>query len=192
MLGKISIGLGVVIALFLLFVASRPAAFHVERSASIAAPPEVVFAEVNDFHSWQAWSPWDKLDPGMRRSYSGAPSGVGAVYGWAGSGEVGEGQMTIEKSEKPSSIRIALVFLKPFAANDTTLFEFTPSASGTKVTWAMDGQNGFMSKAVSLFMDMDKMVGGDFERGLASLKQISEAKASSPATATAATTAEGT
>jgi hypothetical protein len=175
MVRKVLIGLGAVVVLFVIFVATRPATFHLERSITMAAPPEGAFAQVNDFHAWGAWSPWEKLDPQLKRAYSGAPSGTGSVYSWAGNAEVGEGRMTIEESDEPSLIVITLEFLKPWTATNTATFTFAPAPEGTKVTWAMDGRNNFMAKAFCLVMDMDKMVGGDFERGLAAMKAAAEA-----------------
>jgi Polyketide cyclase / dehydrase and lipid transport len=174
MLKKILIGLGAALALLLVVIALQPATFHVERSVAIAAPPEAAFAQVNDFHAWKAWSPWEKLDPSMKRSYDGAPAGVGAQYAWVGNNEVGEGRMTIEQSE-PGKIAIKLEFLKPFAATNTATFTFTKTPEGNKTTWAMDGNNNFVSKAFHLVMDMDKMIGADFERGLAGIKAAAEA-----------------
>lgn len=177
MLKKILIGVAAVLVLFVIVVATRPADFRIERSTTIAAPAEVVFAQVNDFHAWPAWSPWEKLDPGMKRTHSGAPAGTGAVYEWQGNDDVGEGRMTIEKSDAPSTVGIKLEFIKPFAATNQTTFGFAGSGGSTKVTWAMEGKNGFAAKAMTMFMDMDKLVGSDFERGLASLKAVSEAAA---------------
>lgn len=179
MLKKILIGVTAVVVLFVIVVATRPADFKIERSTTVLAPPAVVFAQVNDFHAWPAWSPWEKLDPGMKRQHSGEPSGTGAQYAWQGNDDVGEGKMTIEKSEPPSSIGIKLEFLKPFAATNDTVFTFAPSGAGTKVTWTMTGKNNFGAKAFSLFMNMDKLVGGDFEKGLAAMKAVSE-KAAQP------------
>ena len=176
MLRKILIGVAAVVVVFVVVVATRPAAFHIERSTNMAAPPEIVLAQVNDFHAWSAWSPWEKLDPQLKRSYEGAPAGVGAIYGWTGNDKVGEGRMTIETST-PSLVGIKLEFIKPFAATNTATFTFVPAPDGTKVTWAMDGNNGFMAKAASMFMDMDKMVGDDFARGLAAMKTVAEAAA---------------
>jgi hypothetical protein len=173
-MGNIFIGITAVIVLFVLIVATRPSTFHIERAITIAAPPESAFVQVNDFHEWAAWSPWEKKDPGMKRTYEGPQSGTGAVYAWTGNHEVGEGRMTIEKSDKPAKVAIKLEFFKPFAATNAATFTFAPVPEGTKVTWAMDGQNNFMAKAVHLFMDMDKMVGGDFERGLVALKTVAE------------------
>ena len=151
-------------------MATRPADFRIVRSRTVAAPPEVVHAYVNDFHKWPEWSPWEKLDPAMKREFSGAPAGHRArPTHWSGNDDVGEGRMTITDSRAAQSVTIRLEFLKPFAATNTTQFDFAPSGSGTNVTWAMTGHNNFMAKAFSAFMDMDKMVGADFEKGLAGL-----------------------
>jgi uncharacterized protein YndB with AHSA1/START domain len=183
MLKKISIGLGGLFALLSIVIAGQPATFHVERSITMAAPPEAAFAHVNDLHAWAAWSPWEKLDPAMKRTYDGAPAGLGAKYAWIGNKEVGEGRMTIEKSEPGKLIRIKLEFLKPFEASNTATFTFEKTKAGNKTTWAMDGKNTFVGKAMSVVMDMDKMLGPDFERGLASLKAEAEADAKAPTVA---------
>lgn len=183
MLKKILIGLGAALALLLIVIAVQPAEFHIERPITMNAPPEAAFAQVNDFHAWGKWSPWDKMDPAMKRTYEGAPSGAGAQYAWVGNSQVGEGRMTIEKSE-PSQIVIKLEFLKPFAATNTATFTFTKTPEGNKTTWGMDGHNNFFSKAFSLFMNMDKLVGGDFERGLAAMKTAAEAAPRAPSVAT--------
>ena len=175
----------VLVAAAVAFVASRPAAFHVERSTTIAAPPEVVFPHLNDFHQWGAWSPWEKLDPNMVRTYGGADSGVGATYHWVGNDKVGEGNMTITDSAPNQQIGIKLEFLKPWAATNTARFVLAPAAGGTQLTWSMDGNHDFLGKAMSVAMNMDKMIGGDFERGLATLKTLSEAAALSPTPAPA-------
>lgn len=164
----------VILLVLAVVIATRPAHFHIERSVLIRAWPQLAFQEVNDFHRWGAWSPWDKMDPAMKRTYSGPESGVGASYAWAGNGQVGEGRMTIESSEPSTKIAIRLEFLKPMAATNVATFTFHEEAGGVKVTWGMDGDNGFMGKAFSLVMDMDHLVGADFERGLASLKEIAE------------------
>jgi hypothetical protein len=177
MLRKILIGLAVLVLVFVVIVATRPAAFRVERSVTIASPPERPFALVDDFHAWAEWSPWEKLDPAMKRTFEGPASGVGAVYAWAGNGDVGEGRMTVEESTRPSAVAIKLEFLKPFAATNRTTFDFATVPEGTKVTWAMGGEFDFMGKAFSLFMNMDKSVGADFERGLASMKRVCEESA---------------
>jgi hypothetical protein len=177
MLKKILIGVAVLLGVLVVVIATRPATFHVERSTTVQAPPAAVFAQVNDFHAWRAWSPWEKLDPNMQRTHTGAASGAGAQYAWQGNHEVGEGRMTIEKSQAPSLVAIQLEFIKPFEATNRATFTFNPVPEGTQVTWAMDGTNNFFAKAAHLFMDIDKMVGADFERGLASLKAIAESSA---------------
>ena len=182
---KILIGVAAVIVLLVLVILTRPAAFHIERSITVAAPPENAFAQVNDLHAWQAWSPWEKLDPQMKKTFEGPPAGAGAKYAWTGNDKVGEGRMTIEKSEKPSTVGIKLEFLKPFESTSATTFTFAPTPGGSKVTWAMDGENNFMAKAASLFMDMDKMLGSDFEKGLADMKTAAESAPKTPPAAPA-------
>lgn len=174
MLLNILLGLVAVVALLVLVVATRPAAFRIERSTTIAAPPDVAFAQVNDFRAWKGWSPWEKLDPDLKRTYEGPSAGVGSIYSWKGNNQVGEGRMTIQKSEKPALVVINLEFIQPFAATNTATFAFTPVAEGTQVVWTMDGKRNFMMKAFSLLMNMDKLIGGDFERGLAAMKSIAE------------------
>jgi hypothetical protein len=176
MLKKILIGLGAGVGALLVVIALQPATFHIERSITTTAPPAAALAQVNDFHAWSKWSPWEKLDPGMQRTYEGPTSGVGAKYAWLGNKQVGEGRMTIEQSE-PSRVVVKLEFLKPFAATNTATFSFAKVDDGSQVTWAMDGKNDFMGKAFHLFMDMEKMIGPDFEQGLASLKVAAEAAA---------------
>ena len=156
-------------------IALRPSELRVTRRATIAAPPAAVFAQVNDFRKWEVWSPWAKRDPRMTATYDGAPAGVGAVYTWVGNREVGEGRMTIIESRPHELIRIRLEFMKPFAATNTAEFTLAPAGSGTAVTWTMTGQNGFIGKAIGMVMNMDRMIGGDFEAGLAGIKQQAEA-----------------
>jgi hypothetical protein len=176
MLGKILIGLAIVVVLLAIVVATRQSTFHVERSLLITASPESVFAQVNDFRSWAAWSPWEKLDPKMKKTFSGPSAGAGAIYAWnSDNGKVGQGRMTIERSDLPSSVIVKLEFIKPFTATNTVTFTMIPVAAQTRTTWAMDGHNGFLGKLFHLVMNMDKMVGGDFERGLAALKSVAEA-----------------
>jgi hypothetical protein len=177
MLTKIAVVLAVLLVAVVVFVATRPAEFRVLRSRKLAASPDVVYAHVNDFHKWAAWSPWDKLDPAMTREISGAPSGPGATYHWLGNKKVGEGRMTVTDSQPPSSVTIRLEFISPWKATNTTRFELAPSGSGTNVTWTMSGRNNFVAKAVCIFMDMDKLVGSDFEKGLAGLDAASAATA---------------
>jgi Polyketide cyclase / dehydrase and lipid transport len=190
MVRKILIGVAAIFAVLFIVVATRPPTFHIERSITVNAPPEAAFAEVNDFHAWPNWSPWEKMDPGMKKTFAGAPSGAGSIYSWVGNDKVGEGRMTIEKSDQPSLVSIKLEFLKPFAATNTATFTFVPAPGGTKVTWAMDGEKNFMAKAFHMVMDMDKMVGGDFERGLTAMKAAAETSAKASADAAAANVAK--
>ena len=177
MIKKILILLAVVVTGFLGFVAMRPADFRIARTATFSASAPVLFAQVNDFHKWEAWSPWAQLDPAAKNTFDGPPAGVGAGFAWAGNNEVGEGRMTILESRPSDLIRIQLEFLKPFAATNATDFTFRPEGAGTAVTWAMKGENNFVAKAFSLFMNMDKMIGDDFEKGLAQMKALAEAGA---------------
>jgi len=177
MLIKILIALAVIVVVFVVIVALQPSEFSVVRSATISAPAPALFAQVNDFHKWEAWNPWGKLDPTMKQAYEGAPAGTGAIYTWSGNNEVGEGRMTITESRPSDLIRIKLEFFKPFAATNTAEFTFKPEGNQTAVTWSMTGNNNFMAKAVHLFMNMDKMVGGQFEKGLAQMGSVVEAAA---------------
>ena len=164
-----------VIVVFLMVVALQPSDFKVERSATMRAPAPAAFAQVNDFQNWQAWSPWEKVDPGLKRQYEGPKAGTGAVYAWQGNKDVGEGRMTIMESRPGELVRIKLEFFKPFAATNTAEFSFKPAgADTTAVTWSMAGQNNFLSKAICLFVDMDRMVGGMFDQGLTQMKAIVE------------------
>ncbi len=181
MLKKIGIAVLVVLAALAVVITTRPGEFKIARSRNMAASPDVVYTYVSDFHKWQEWSPWEKLDPSMKKEFSGAASGTGAVYAWIGNDKVGEGRMTITESRPPESVTIRLEFLKPWTATNTTQFDFAPSGGGTKVTWSMSGHNNFVSKAFSLFMDMEKMIGPDFERGLESLDKATAAAAKTTA-----------
>ncbi len=157
-------------------VAMQPEDFKVTRTASVTAPPDRVFEQVNDFHKWDAWSPWAKLDPNMKTIYSGSASGPGASYAWVGNDEVGEGKMTITQSHPSDHVKIDLEFIKPFAAKNVTEFVLKPEGNKTNVTWTMAGKNNFISKAFCMVMDMDKLVGGDFEKGLAQMKTVVESE----------------
>jgi uncharacterized protein YndB with AHSA1/START domain len=168
------LAIAAIVVIFLIIVALQPSDFRIERRATIAATPPVVFAQVNDFHKWAAWSPWEKMDPNMTRTFSGSEAGAGSVYAWQGNKKVGEGRMTLTDSKPDSLIRIKLEFIKPFTATNTTEFTFTPQGQQTDVLWSMTGRNNFMAKAFCMFMNMDKMVGGDFERGLAQMKSVAE------------------
>lgn len=164
----------VIVALFLAYVAMKPGDFRIQRSSSINAAPAVVFAQVNDFHAWDAWSPWAKRDPNAKNSFEGAPSGAGAIFKWSGNKEVGQGQMTLTESKPNSLIRIKLDFFAPFACSHQAEFTFSPEGQGTNVTWSMIGTNSFIGKIFCTFMNMDKMIGGDFEKGLQSMKAVAE------------------
>ena len=169
------IALVIIGVLLFVIIAGRPDEFKVARSATMAAPPATVFEQVNDFHKWEAWSPWAKLDPACKNSYSGATVGKDAGFAWDGNNKVGAGRMTIIESQAPELIRINLEFLRPFKATSITEFTFRPQGSQTLVTWSMTCQNNFISKIFGLFTDCDAMVGKDYEKGLASLKAIAEA-----------------
>jgi len=175
MLKKILVVVAVVIVGFVIVVALQPADFRVERSVSIAASPAVVFSKVNDLRTWQEFSPWAKLDPNAKVTFSGPATGTGSSFAWAGNKEVGEGSMTITESRPHESVRFSLDFVKPFEGKSAVLFTFKPEGNQkTVVTWTMTGTNNFLFKAVGLFIDCDKMIGPQFEQGLASLKALSE------------------
>jgi hypothetical protein len=174
MLVKILIALAVIVVVLIVIVALQPSDFRVTRSATMSAPAPAAFAQVNDFHKWEAWNPWGKIDPAMKQTYEGAPAGTGAIYSWIGNNEVGEGRMTIIESHPSDLIRIKLEFFKPFAANNTAEFTFKPEGNQTVVTWSMSGDKNFMAKAIHLFINMDKMIGGQFDKGLAEMKSIVE------------------
>ena len=177
MLLKILAVVALVIVILVIVIALQPGEFRIARSTKISAPPPVVFAQVNDFRKWQAWNPWGKIDPAMKVSYAGAPAGVGAAYSWSGNNEVGEGRMTIIESRPHELIRVKLEFLKPFAATNTAEFTFKPEANETMTTWSMFGEKNFMAKAIHLFISMEKMIGGQFEKGLADMKVAAETAA---------------
>lgn len=159
---------------FVAVVALRPNTFRVVRSTVIGVPPGKVHPLVADFRAWEHWSPWAKIDPQMQVSYSGVPASVGSGYAWKGNRNVGEGRMTLTESEPPSRLRIRLEFIKPFAGVNDVVFTFRPSGPGTEVRWEMSGNYVFFTKAVALFVSMDRMIGGDFEKGLAQMKELAE------------------
>ena len=170
----VAVVLAVAIAIVLILAAAKPDTFSVRRAAVVRAPPEKIFALVNDFHRWGSWSPWENRDPAMRRTYSGARSGKGAVYAWDGNRNVGSGRMEIIDASSPSKIVIKLDFFKPFEAHNTAEFTMLPQADATDVMWVMRGPAPFLSKVMQVFMDMDSMIGSDFETGLANLKRLAE------------------
>jgi len=162
------------VIIFLIFAAMQPSDFRVTRTGTISAPASAIFAQVNDLQKWDAWSPWAKLDPEAKNSFEGPTSGTGAIMRWSGNNKVGQGSMTIIESRPDEFIRFKLEFLKPFAATNTAEFTFNSENDQTTVTWSMYGKNTFMSKAIGLVMSCDKMVGSQFEQGLAALKSVVE------------------
>jgi carbon monoxide dehydrogenase subunit G len=174
MLKTIAIVVVVLLAAVLVFAATKPDTFRVQRAASIKAPPEKIFPLINDFRSWGAWSPWEKMDPAMKRAYSGAANGKGAVYAWEGNSKVGTGRMEMTESSPPSKVTVKLDFIKPFEAHNIAEFTMEPKGDSTNVTWAMHGPNPYLAKVMQVFMSMDSMVGKDFETGLANLKAVAE------------------
>jgi uncharacterized protein YndB with AHSA1/START domain len=169
----IGLVLVLLIAGVLIYASTKPDTFRMERSTIIKAPPEKISAYLSDFKQWAAWSPWDEKDPAMKRSFSGAASGKGAIYGWEGNNKVGTGSMEVLEVQ-PQKVSVKLDFLKPFEAHNTADFILEPQGDSTKVTWAMFGPANLMTKVVHVFMSMDKMVGPDFEAGLAKLKAAAE------------------
>ena len=175
MLKIILITVAVIIAVFAVVVALQPAEFRVARSATMSAPAQVVYAQVEDLRKWEAWNPWQKIDPAMKLTFAGPATGPGASYSWVGNNQVGEGRLTIMESRPNDLVRIKLEFMKPFAATNTATFTFKSDGDKTTVIWSMEGRNNFIAKALHLVMNMDKMVGGQFEKGLADLKLVAEA-----------------
>ena len=180
MIKKLILGaLGLIVAVVVIFcvvVAMQPSHFTITRSATFNAPPEALYSQVNDFNKWQAWSPWEKIDPNMKKTISNPSSGKGASYAWSGNDEAGEGKMTIADSKPNEAVKIDLEFIKPFPMKSVTDFTFKPEGEKTAMTWSMTGENNFMTKAFGLIANMDKMVGTDFENGMANLRPIVEAK----------------
>jgi hypothetical protein len=173
MLKTILVILVVAVIAILILVAIKPATYHVERSTTIAAAPDKISPLIADFHNWNEWSPWAKLDPNMHVRYSGPSAGQGAIYEWEGNNKVGKGRMEILAAD-PTLTSIKLDFLSPFASHNRTNFVLQPQGSTTRVTWTMDGPNTFASKLMSLFVSMDKMIGKDFDTGLGQLKSAAE------------------
>jgi hypothetical protein len=165
--------LAVLVAAVLVYAATKPDVFRIQRSASIKAPPEKIAAVLGDFRGWQAWSPWEKMDPAMKRDYGGAEKGKGATYAWEGNSKVGQGRMEITDATA-SRVALDLDFLKPFEAHNKAVFTLAPKGDATEVNWAMQGPMPYISKVISVFCDMDSMIGKDFEAGLANLKTVTE------------------
>lgn len=177
---KLLIALAVVAALIVVFVivvAMQPSTFRISRSATMAAPAAAVFPHVNELKKWQPWSPWMKLDPNAKSTFEGPPAGLGSAMAWAGNNEVGEGKMTIIESKPNELVRFRLEFYKPMAGTSEAEFTFKPEGNKTTVTWSMSGTNNFVGRAMCMVMNMDKMVGGQFENGLASIKSLVETPA---------------
>jgi hypothetical protein len=174
---KIVLAFVLAVAVVAALIMMQPNEYKVVRTTTIAAPPEKVFANVNDFHRWDAWSPWAKIDPAMKVTFAGPPAGNGAIYNWSGDEKAGEGSMLISDSMSNDHVTIQLSFIRPYVSNAVITLGFQPEGSGTKTTWTMTGKNNFALKAISLFYSMDRMVGPDFERGLSQLKAVAEAPA---------------
>ncbi len=170
----IAVVLAIIIAVILILAATKPDTFRVERTAVVNAPADKVFPLIADFRQWLNWSPWEGRDPALKRSYSGAERGKGAVYAWDGNKNVGSGRMEILEATSPSTVVIQLDFLKPFEAHNTAEFTMLPQGGATSVIWVMQGPAPFMSKVMQVFMNMDRMIGRDFEAGLANLKTMTE------------------
>ena len=170
----VAIVLAVAIAIVLILAAAKPDAFSVRRATTVRAPAEKIFALINDFHRWGTWSPYEARDPAMKRSYSGPANGVGAVYGWDGNNNVGAGRMEILDASAPAKIVIKLDFFKPFEGHNTAEFTILPQGDATDVRWVMHGPAPFMSRLMQVFINIDRMIGKDFEIGLANLKRLTE------------------
>jgi uncharacterized protein YndB with AHSA1/START domain len=174
MFNTIAISTIILITGLLGFAATKPDTFRVQRTTSIQAPPEKIFSLINDFHLWGSWSPYEKLDPTMKRTHSGAVSGKGAVYEWAGKGKAGEGRMEITDTSPWSKILIKLDFFKPFEGHNMAEFALEPKGSSTNVTWSTYGPQPYFAKLMTIFVSMDSLVGNEFETGLANMKAIAE------------------
>jgi len=174
MLKIILIVVVVLIAALLAYAATRPNNFRVQRRASIKASPEKIFPLIADFHNWTSWSPWEKKDPALKRTFSGAPNGKGAVYAWEGNRDVGSGRMEITEASSPSKVKIQLDFIKPFEGHNVVDFTLQPVGGETNVTWDMAGPLAYVMRVFGIFFSMDKMIGKDFETGLANLKAVAE------------------
>ena len=174
MIKQLALVIIAIVAMLVIAAVRKPDTFRVERSVVINAPAEKIFPLVNDFHNFDRWSPWEKLDPKMSKSITGAASGVGAVYEWSGNGKAGAGRMEITESTPSSRIVIKLDFQKPIEGHNFSEYTFTPEGTGTRVSWVMHGPSPFVSKVMQVFITMDDMIGGDFESGLAAMKAAAE------------------
>ncbi len=174
MIKKIALALLAIVAIILGYAATLPDTFAVQRSITIKAPPEKIMPLVADFHNWRSWSPWEELDPAMQRTFAGAPSGKGAIYSWKGNSDVGEGRMEIVELTTPTAAKIKLDFIEPIASSNVTSFILTPEGDSTRVVWDTSGPMHYVTKVMNVFISMDKMIGPDFERGLAKMKTVAE------------------
>ena len=174
MLKKFALGVLAVLVVILLMAAMKPNSFTLSRSIAITAPPGKIAALITEFHQWQSWSAWERLDPDMRRTFSGATSGKGALYAWKGNKDVGSGRMEIIDAASSARVLVKLDFIEPFATSNVTEFILIPAGSGTSVTWTMSGPMPFVSKLMTVFVSMDKIIGKDFDKGLAQLKAVAE------------------
>ena len=173
MIKKIALAVVAILLVILGLAAMKPDSFAVRREIAIKAPPARIAPLIADFHQWGSWSPWEHLDPKMQRTFSGAPSGPGAVYAWQGNDDVGAGRMEVT-GQDPSKVAIKLDFLKPFESSNTAEFVLTPQGDTTTVSWTMSGPMPFISKLMTVFVSMDAMIGKDFEKGLAAMKTVAE------------------
>jgi len=174
MIKTIAMAVVTLLAALLIYAAIQPDTFRIQRATSIKAPQERIFAVLNDFLRWEAWSPWEKKDPAMKRTFSAVTSGKGAVYAWEGNSDVGHGRMEIAESVAPSKVAIKLDFVKPFETHNVVEFTLEPRGDSTHVTWVMQGPMPYISKLITVFVNMDSMVGKDFETGLVNLKAVTE------------------
>jgi uncharacterized protein YndB with AHSA1/START domain len=174
MFKTIAIVIVVALAALLIYAATRPDTFSIQRSTQIKAPPEKIYALISDFPSWPTWSPWEKLDPDMKRTLTGAATGKGSIYEWSGSGKVGAGRMEITDVQAPGKVVIKLDFIKPFEGHNVTEFTLAPQGDTTEVNWVMTGPSPYISKLMGVFFNMDQMIGKDFEAGLANMKATAE------------------
>jgi hypothetical protein len=181
MMQKILIGLIATIGSFVALILLQPSEYRVTRTTTMSAPAPDIFAQIDDFHRWQAWSPWAQRDPAAKASFDGPASGKGAVFAWSGNNEVGEGRMTLTDSRPGELVKIRTDFVKPFVGTSYSDFTLKPEGSSTSVSWSMFGENDFIGKAMCLFISMDKVLGGEMDKGLASIKQLVEAGTKKPA-----------
>lgn len=181
MMQKILVGLLATIGSFAALILLQPSEYRIVRTTTIAAPAQDVFAQIDDFHRWQTWSPWAERDPKAKTSFDGPDSGKGAVFAWSGNNEVGEGRMTLTDSRSGELVKIKTDFVKPFVGTSYSDFTLKPEGAGTSLTWTMSGENDFIGKAICLFVSMDKVLGGEMEKGLAGIKRIAEAGTKKPA-----------